>query len=73
MITYEIKINGTTIKRIDARRLRARNEEMDKSGYEYKVIIYDYENEQAESFTVEHKYQDEFGKLLEIKMENNHC
>ena len=66
MISYEVKINGKTIKRIDARRMRGRNEEMDKTGYEYVVTVWDYENEDFVKGKVSHKYQDGFGKLLEI-------
>lgn len=68
MITYEIKINGQAIKRIDARRLRTRNEAMDIHGYDYQVEIYDYENSAFQSFKVNHIYKDGFGKLLEIIM-----
>jgi len=66
MITYEVKINGQTIKRIDARRIRARSENLDVIGYDYEVNIYDYENQSFTKGIVKHKYQDGFGKLLEV-------
>jgi len=71
MITFEIKINGQTIKRIDARRVRSRNEKMDKDGYDYRYWIYDYENEGFIEGKTVHKYQDGFGKLLEVIMKFN--
>lgn len=71
MITYEIKINGHTVKRVDARRIRERNESMDKTGYEYAVNIYDYENERFQKKTVIHKYQDGCGKLLYVILNDN--
>jgi len=65
MIEYDIKINGVIIKSVHITRLRAINESMEKDGYEYKFIVYDFENERFKKGTVMHKRQDHEGILLD--------
>ena len=66
MISYEIKINGSIIKRVDAWRVHSRNVKMEIEGYLYKFEVYDYENKSFLEGEVVHKYKDGAGKLLEL-------
>jgi len=66
MINYNIKINNKIIQSIEARRLHARNDDMEENGYIYHVVVWNYEEVTLKKFDVTHKYKDGFGKLLEI-------
>lgn len=64
MITFEIKINGVQVQRVTARRIRSINEEMEKTGYDYNTVIYDFQKEKATTQIINHKRQDSAGALL---------
>lgn len=65
MITYEIKINGQTIKRVDVKRIgsfSSKEIEICTS----KAFIYDYKKESFKTKAIKHRHSDGCGKLLDL-------
>ena len=71
MITFKIEINGVEVKRVDITRINGKNEYMENNGYEYKVKIWDFENDKLEEKKIIHKRQDNEGVLLMKALKNN--